>query len=36
MPKQPLENYIELKKVQYLNNDNNRLFIEHLLSQVDV
>ncbi|MBA6340234.1 hypothetical protein H4J59_04395 [Colwellia sp. MB02u-10] len=33
--KTPTENYAELKKSQHLTSDNNCLFIEHLLSQVD-
>jgi diguanylate cyclase (GGDEF)-like protein len=31
----PTDNYAELKKIQHLNSDNNRLFVAHLLSQVD-
>jgi len=33
--KTPVENYAELKKSQHLNSDNNRLFVEDLLNQVD-
>ncbi|MBA6225487.1 hypothetical protein H4J51_13010 [Colwellia sp. MB02u-18] len=33
--KTPTENHAELKKSQHLTSDNNRLFVEHLLSQVD-
>ena len=33
--KTPTENHAQLKNLQYLTRDNNRIFVEHLLSQVD-
>ena len=33
--KKPTENHAKLKNLQHLNSDNNRFFVEHLLSQVD-